>query len=173
MCSPFRLRNTWFLLNFLIFINLHLYSVFQAPLSLWDFFQLRAALHEESRPFYCLRLSKSMLPIGWNFEISPRAFTRGGKANFWKNILMFNKQGLTRPTLQKLGPPIMDSQFLASGLFLDFIILWSFLVNFFFLTNQHHRMALKFERLYLVSFIPLPCFFLSLFLLLKVTIEVT
>jgi hypothetical protein len=40
MCSPFQLRKTWFLLFFFILINLPLYCVFQAPPSLWDFFQL-------------------------------------------------------------------------------------------------------------------------------------
>jgi hypothetical protein len=45
---------------------------------------LRAALHEESRPFCCLRLSKSVLLIGWNSEINPRAFAWGVKANVLK-----------------------------------------------------------------------------------------
>jgi hypothetical protein len=45
MCSPFRLRKTWFLLFFLILINLPLYCVFQAPVSLWDFFQLSSTCH--------------------------------------------------------------------------------------------------------------------------------
>jgi hypothetical protein len=40
MCSPFWLKNTWFLLFYFILINLPLYYVFQAPPSLWDFFQL-------------------------------------------------------------------------------------------------------------------------------------
>jgi hypothetical protein len=71
---------------------------------------------------------------------------------FWKNILMFNRQGLTRPALQKLGPPIMEGQFLAWRLFLNFIILCFFSVIFFFLTNQHRRMALKSEQLYLIFF---------------------
>jgi hypothetical protein len=71
---------------------------------------------------------------------------------FWKNILMFNRQGLTRPALQKLGPPIMEGQFLAWRPFIDFIILCFFSVKYFFLTNQHCRMALKSEQLYLVFF---------------------
>jgi N-acyl-L-homoserine lactone synthetase len=40
MCSLFGLRKTWLLLFFFILINLPLYYVFQAPRSIWDFFQL-------------------------------------------------------------------------------------------------------------------------------------
>jgi hypothetical protein len=37
--------KTQFLLFFFVLINLHLYYVFQAPPSLWDFFQLRSTCH--------------------------------------------------------------------------------------------------------------------------------
>jgi hypothetical protein len=40
MCSLLQLRKTWFLVFFFILINLPLYYVFQAPPSLWNFFQL-------------------------------------------------------------------------------------------------------------------------------------
>jgi hypothetical protein len=70
---------------------------------------------------------------------------------FWKYILMFNRQGLTRPALQKLDPPIMEGQFLAWGPFLDFIIL-CFFNKIIFFDQSACRMALKSEQLYLVFF---------------------
>jgi hypothetical protein len=48
------------------------------------------------------------MPIGWIYEIGPKAFTLGVKTESRKIILMFKQQDLTRPQLQELGPPRME-----------------------------------------------------------------
>ena len=76
--------------------------------------------------------AKSLLPIGWSFEISPKAFTQGVKTESRKIILMFKRQDVTQPQLQELGPPRMEGQFVVLGPLWNFIKIWFFSLKFFF-----------------------------------------
>jgi len=44
-------------------------------------FELRAALHLEAKPIYCVRVQESSLVIGQSPEISPNPFTPRDWAN--------------------------------------------------------------------------------------------
>ena len=67
------------------------------------------------------------MPIGWIFEISPKAFTQGVETESRKIILMFKRQDMTRPQLQELGPPRMEGQFVALGPLSNFNKIWFFI----------------------------------------------
>ena len=47
--------------------------------------------------------AKFLLPIGWIYEISPKAFTQGVKTESRKFILLLNRQDLTRLQNPRIG----------------------------------------------------------------------
>ena len=59
--------------------------------------------------------------------MGPKAFTLGVETESRKNMLMFRGQYMTRPQLQKLGPPRMEGKFMALGPFPNFNKMWFFI----------------------------------------------